>query len=234
MTQTRTETIALTDGSDIRVTVAEPEDPPRGGLVLLHDSSGAGESLRKLVGVLATEGWLTVAPHLPLAAGGPPDIDEPDAEPAAAGTVPTTAADLLVDVDAVSVWLTDQGVQADQIGLLGFGFGGVAAFTVAATRSVGAVVTVSAGGIVEPAAPGLAPLADIASELSSPWLGIYGDQDAEISVEQVEKLRESAAGAQIAVDVVRFEDADHRFDNDQEAAAEAWQRTLNWFDAHLR
>ena len=25
-----------------------------------------------------------------------------------------------------------------------------------------------------------------------------------------------------------------RFDDDPENAAEAWQRTLNWFDAHLR
>jgi carboxymethylenebutenolidase len=34
--------------------------------------------------------------------------------------------------------------------------------------------------------------------------------------------------------VVRYPGANHRFDADPGAAAEAWQRTLDWFDAHLR
>ncbi|APU12257.1 MULTISPECIES: dienelactone hydrolase family protein [Actinoalloteichus] len=235
MTQTRIETIALTDGSDMRVTVAEPEDTLRGGLVLLHDSSGVDERLNGLVAALAVEGWLTVAPHLTPSPGARQDAEQttPEDHDGDSG-VADAGQQVLGDVDAVSVWLVDKGVQADQIGLLGFGFGGVAAFTVAATRSVGAVVSVGAGGIIEPVTPGMAPLADLAAELSCPWLGIYGDQDSDVPVDQVEKLREAAAGAQVAIDVVSFAEEGHRFDEDQDAAAEAWQRTLNWFDAHLR
>ncbi|ASO17828.1 carboxymethylenebutenolidase [Actinoalloteichus hoggarensis] len=234
MTQTRIETIALTDGSDMRVTVAEPEDTLRGGLVLLHESSGDDERLDGLVSALAVEGWLTVAPHLTPSPVGRPVTEAPQPEPDGAPEAAGSGQPVLGDVDAVSVWLVDKGVQADQIGLLGFGFGGVAAFTVAATRSVGAAVSVGAGGIIEPIAPGMTPLADLAAELSCPWLGIYGDQDTDIPADHVAKLREAASGAQVAIDVVSYGDAGHRFDADQEVAAEAWQRTLNWFDAHLR
>ena len=34
--------------------------------------------------------------------------------------------------------------------------------------------------------------------------------------------------------VVVYPRSGHRFDADPAAAADAWQRTLNWFDAHLR
>ena len=34
--------------------------------------------------------------------------------------------------------------------------------------------------------------------------------------------------------VVVYPRSGHRFDADPDAAADAWQRTLNWFDAHLR
>jgi carboxymethylenebutenolidase len=38
----------------------------------------------------------------------------------------------------------------------------------------------------------------------------------------------------MVTDVVVYPRGDHRFDADADAAADAWQRTLNWFDSHLR
>jgi carboxymethylenebutenolidase len=34
--------------------------------------------------------------------------------------------------------------------------------------------------------------------------------------------------------VVVYPRRGHRFDDDPDVAADAWQRTLNWFDSHLR
>jgi carboxymethylenebutenolidase len=34
--------------------------------------------------------------------------------------------------------------------------------------------------------------------------------------------------------VVVYPRRGHRFDADPDLAADAWQRTLNWFDSHLR
>jgi carboxymethylenebutenolidase len=53
-------------------------------------------------------------------------------------------------------------------------------------------------------------------------------------------LREAAAATSVPTEVVRYPDADHGFNcNDRPAvfnptaAADAWARTLDWFDTHL-
>jgi carboxymethylenebutenolidase len=105
---------------------------------------------------------------------------------------------------------------------------------VATRRAIGAAVSVSGRGILTPLSDGLPSLVEVAHELSCPWLGLYGEQDEQISAEEVDKLRDAAASADVATDVVRVAQANHRFDTDPKASAEAWQRTLNWFDSHLR
>jgi carboxymethylenebutenolidase len=80
----------------------------------------------------------------------------------------------------------------------------------------------------------LPKLLEIAGRVTSPWLGMYGDAGDEAGEAQVEQLREAAASAKVATNVVRYPGANHRFDADPSAAEEAWQRTLDWFDAHLR
>ena len=58
MTTTRVETLSLTDGRELRVTIAEPDSAVRGGLVVLHEARGVTEGVRSLVSSLADEGWL--------------------------------------------------------------------------------------------------------------------------------------------------------------------------------
>jgi carboxymethylenebutenolidase len=105
---------------------------------------------------------------------------------------------------------------------------------VAGSRTIGAAVTIGGGGILTPLSDGLPSLVEVAAELTCPWLGLYGDDDGEIALTEVEKLRDAAASAPVATDVVRFADSSHRFDTSPAASAEAWQRMLNWFDSHLR
>ncbi|MCA1655427.1 MAG: hypothetical protein LC635_03040 [Pseudonocardiaceae bacterium] len=95
---------------------------------------------------------------------------------------------------------------------------------------IGAAVSVAGGGILQPVSPGLPALVDVASELRCPWLGLYGDKVAD----EVALLREAARRSETANDVVLYPAADHRFDIYPDTAMEAWQRVLNWFDAHLR
>ena len=228
MTQTRTEIIELTDGRSVRLTIAEPETAVRGGLVVLHETRGVTEVVRGLVSSLASEGWLAVAPNLygALAHDEVADVDR---------EVSRLSGDsVLADTDIAAVWLAERGVSADRTGVIGFDLGGAVAMMVASSRAIGAAVSVAGRGILEPISDGLPALVDVAGELSCPWLGIYGDQDEAIPVEQVEKLRDAAAGAEVATDVVRFAGTDNRFDTDPAAGAEAWHRTLNWFDLHLR
>lgn len=233
MTEIRTETLPLTDGGELRITVAEPENAVRGGLVVLHEARGVTDAVRHLVGSLAAEGWLTVAPHL-YHRDGADELDESDGEGVQNQVSKLSGDAVLTDTDAAFSWLADQGVHPDQMGVVGFDLGGSVALVVAASRTLGAAVTVAGGGILAPLSDGLPSLVEIAGELTCPWLGIYADEDEKIPVADVEKLRDAAAGAEVATDVVRFSASEHRFDTDKGAGAEAWQRTLNWFDSHLR
>jgi carboxymethylenebutenolidase len=228
MTETRTEVIELDDGRSVRLTVAEPDRPVRGGLVVLHESRGVTDVVRGLASSLADEGWLAVAPHL-YGAQNADEVTDVDSELSR-----LSGDSVLADTDAAAVWLAERGVAADRTGVIGFDLGGAVAMVVASSRAVGAAVSVAGVGILAPLADGLPALVDVAGELTCPWLGIYGDDDAAIPVAEVEKLRDAAATAEVATDVVRFAGTDNRFDTDQQAGAEAWHRTLNWFDLHLR
>lgn len=230
MTEIRTETIEFTDGRSLRLTIAEPENAVRGGLIVLHEARGMTDITRGLVSSLAGEGWLAVAPHI---------YRTTDADVVHEAEVDDQVSQLsgetvLADTDGAAVWLAEQGVTPDRTGVIGFDLGGAVALVVAASRTVGAAVSVAGGGISESLSDGLPALIDVAGELACPWLGIYGDQDEHIPPAEVELLADAAAKAEVATEVVRYPGSAIRFDADPKDAQEAWHRTLNWFDLHLR
>jgi|SRR5215470_3361626 len=229
MTATRTETVDLDDRGQLRLTIAEPDSTVRGGIVVLHEARGVTDTVRSMTSRLAFEGWLAVAPHLYHRDG----LDEVEGEQVADQLKRLTVESVLADSDAACGWLSERGVTADRIGVLGFDLGGVVAIKIGTRRKVGAAVSVSAPGILNPVAHQLRPLLETAPELTCPWLGIFGG-DETVPAEEVEKLRDAAASAAVATDIVRYPDATHRFDTDRASAMNAWQRTLNWFDSHLR
>ncbi|HWM04589.1 MAG TPA: dienelactone hydrolase family protein [Actinophytocola sp.] len=228
MSGTRTEPVELADGRALRMTIAEPPGVIRGGLVVLHEARGITETVRALASGLAAEGWLVVAPHIYHGADGSTEVDEESA----ADRVSELSGDaVLADTDIAFGWLAQHGIGADRIGVVGFELGGAVAFVVAARRGIGAAVSVAGGGgILAPLSDGLPALVTVAAELRCPWLGLYGDKFAD----EVDALREAASRSAVATDVVLFPAADHRFDIHPDGAFEAWQRMLNWFDAHLR
>jgi len=213
MTSTRIETLSLTDGRELRVTIAEPDSAVRGGLVVLHEARGITAKVRSLVSSLAAEGWLAIAPHLY-------DSDRVHGDDIRDQVSKLSGDRLLEDTDVAFVWLGQQGVSADRMGVVGFDIGGTVAMVVAASRTIGAAVTVQGPGILEPLSDVLPALVDVASDLTCPWLGIYRDDDSE----EVSKLRDAVISSETASDVVRFD----------VSSDEAWARALNWFDAHMR
>jgi carboxymethylenebutenolidase len=130
------------------------------------------------------------------------------------------------------------GLPAARCAVAGFCMGGSVAFSMAAGIELGAAVTFCGGGVAEGRFGFPAHLA-VAPALRTPWLGLYGDQDQSIAVEQVETLRERTAQAAVATQVVRYPNAGHGFNCDAraslvpDAAADAWSRTLGWLGAHL-
>lgn len=207
------------------MTYAEPHQVIRGGVVVLHEERGMTDTMRALITALAAEGWLTVAPHF--YHGDSTEVDDVTAQ----DRISELSGDsVLADTDIAFGWLAQHGIDADRIGVVGFELGGAVSLVVAASRGIGAAVSVGGGGILNPLSPGLPALVDVAPTLRCPWLGLYGDKIAD----EVALLRDAAKRSETANDVVLYPAADHRFDIYPDTAVEAWQRVLNWFDAHLR
>ncbi|MBW0116656.1 dienelactone hydrolase family protein [Pseudonocardia abyssalis] len=232
MTDIRTETVPLVDGSALRLTVAEPVSSVRGGIVVLHEARGVTDTVRGLVSGLAADGWLTVAPHL-YHRDGADEVDGDDGQ-VQEQVDRLEGEQVMADTDTAFGWLADHDISSDRMGVIGFDLGGSVALLVAAKRTLGAAVTVAGEGIVETPSSGLPALVDAAPGLTCPWLGIYGEDTAGERDPEIEQLRNAAAKSEQATDLVVYPRTGYRFDADPDSAADAWQRTLNWFDSHLR
>jgi carboxymethylenebutenolidase len=145
---------------------------------------------------------------------------------------------VLTDLDAAIARLEAAGIPAARQGIVGFCMGGTVALVADAERQLGAAVTFYGGGLKE-GRFGFPPLIEEAPRLRAPWLGLFGDLDAGIPVEQVEELRAAAATSGQPTEVVRYPEAGHGFHCDQRkdyhapSAADAWRRALAWFDRYL-
>jgi carboxymethylenebutenolidase len=112
------------------------------------------------------------------------------------------------------------------------------AFLAGARRALGAAVTFYGGGVKE-GRFGMPALVELATELKTPWLGLFGDRDQGIPVADVELLRAEAATAEVPTEIVRYPEAEHGFHCDARpsyhglSALDAWERTLRWFKTHL-
>ena len=230
MSEFRTETVPLVDGSELRLTVAEPDGPVRGGVVVLHEARGVTDSVRGLVSGLAGDGWLAVAPHL-YHRDRDDELSEDTDDQVADQVGRLDYEQVMSDCDTAFGWLADHEVGSDRMGVLGFDLGGTVAMLVAANRTLGAAVTVAGGGIEKPPTASVPALVDAAPELTCPWLGIYSEANDSAALD---RLRTAAEGSGVATNVVVYPSTGYRFDDDPESAADAWQRMLNWFDSHLR
>jgi len=150
-----------------------------------------------------------------------------------------TAGGITTDLDGAFDHLAAAGFDDAHCGIVGFCMGGSVTLYAGTIRRLGAAVTFYGGGVGQ-GRFGLPGLAELAPSLSTPWLGLYGDADQGIPVAEVESLRAAAATASVDTEVVLYPDADHGFHCDgrpavfnADAAADGWQRTLAWFDAHV-
>jgi carboxymethylenebutenolidase len=229
MGDTRTETVPLVDGSTLPLTVAQPAGPLRGGIVVLHEARGITAAVRRMVEGLAAEGWLTVAPHL-YHRDATDEIGEDDGDRVRDQVGRLDGGQVMADTDTAFGWLADRGVPADRMGVLGFDIGAAVALLVATERTLGAAVSVADEGGMAAVRGRLPPLSEALAGLTCPWLGLLGGH---LEPDDT-RLSDAADAAPHATNVVVYPGTGNRFDNDTDSAADAWQRTLSWFDAHLR
>jgi carboxymethylenebutenolidase len=233
----RTVTLATTDG-EMDLYDAEPQSVPRGAVIVLQEAFGVNDHIEDVTRRFAGEGYRAVAPHL-FHRSGDEELAYGNFEKIMPHMQALTEAGLVADLDATLEYLAGAGFAPARVGVVGFCMGGSVTFLAAVRRALGAAVTFYGGGVSE-GRFGMPPLLDMAPDLQTPWLGLFGDEDQGIPVEQVEALRQATARASVPTEIVRYPDAGHGFhcdarpDSYNEAAAEdGWSRTLDWFERYL-
>ena len=218
---------------------ATPGGPAKAGVVVVQEAFGVNDHIQDVCRRLSDAGYHAVAPGLFHRAGGGsvPYDDFSKVLPKFEGLSDEA---ILADVDVALDHLRAAGFADDSIGAVGFCMGGRVSFLVAARRSLGAAVGFYGGGIVTARFPQFPPLVGEAGGLRTPWLGLFGDDDTSIPDDDVEALRTALESAPVDTHIVRYEGAGHGFHcdarpdhYDADAALDAWQRTLAWFEEHL-
>jgi carboxymethylenebutenolidase len=228
--------VTTSDGP-MPATLARP-DAPRGAVVVVQEAFGVTDHIEDVCARFAAADWLAIAPAL-FHRQGAPAFAYDDLESVLPVVTQLTRDTIDMDVRAAITALEGEGFETRRCGIVGFCMGGSVALFAATAHDLGASVTFYGGGVAK-GRFGVPPLIEIAPSLRAPWLGLFGDRDKGIPVEDVERLREAAATASVPTEIVRYPEADHGFHCDDrpsvfhpDAAADAWQRTLDWFDRHI-
>jgi len=224
--------------------LAQPEDGgPHPGIVMVPDVRGLSDHYRELARRLAGEDFAVLAADL-YRRSGPPEI--PDVAAALAWMRELEDAPVLADCQAAVEHLAaSPAVGGHPVGITGFCMGGQYAI-LAACRCRGLAACAAFYGMlaypddVDPQKKPCAPL-DAIPDLSCPFLGLYGEEDALIPVEQVRELERRLARTDRPSEVRLYAGAGHAFMNDTqperhrpEAARDAWQRMVDFFRTSLR
>jgi carboxymethylenebutenolidase len=208
------------DGHTFGAYLAGSDDAPA-GVVVVQEIFGVNAHIRSVVDRLAAEGYRVVAPAVfdRVEAGVELAYDAQGIEAGRgyAGKLDwaNTMADLKAAVDHLG----------RPAGVVGFCWGGTAAWLAAARVPVAAAVGYYGGRIH-----------DFRDERPvAPVMLHFGARDHAISMEHVEAVRRAQPDVPIHVyDAEHGFNCDARASYDAAAAAEAWARTLSFFETHLR
>ena len=219
------------------LSVHEPIGARKGGVIVLQEAFGVNDHIEDVCVRIASAGWLVVSPHL-FHRTGDPKLGYEDFGLVMPHMKALTPANITADIDAAFDFLQGAGVDEASTAMVGFCMGGTLTLLTATRRAIGAAVTFYGGGLAE-GRFGLPPLIDAAPTLKAPWLGLYGDLDASIPIDDVERLRSAAATSGQPTEIVRYSEGEHGFNCDRRSsyhapsAAEAWGRMLAWFDTYV-
>jgi carboxymethylenebutenolidase len=208
-------------------------------IVVVQEAFGVNDHIRDVTERFAAAGYFAVAPEL-FHRDGSIEVAYDNFKSAMGALGNLSREGIEFDMRATIAYLNERGFERENIGVVGYCMGGTVALFVDTLDLVGAAVTFYGGGVAA-GRFGFPSLVELAPTLKAPWLGLYGDLDQGIPVEQVEQLRSAAATSNVATEIVRYADAEHGFHCDaregsfnEQASKDAAARAYAFFDAHLR
>jgi carboxymethylenebutenolidase len=219
------------DGIERLGYLAAPEgNGPFPAVLLLHEWWGLNAEMTVLADALATEGYVVFAPDV---YRGRLATTVPGALYLRLGT---PEAQVSGDVDAALAYLRGlENVDAGRVASLGFCFGGANGMQLALRQPQNLAGTIIYYGAVETEVEAVRPLVN-----QHPILGIFGEADNSIPVTNVRAFEAALNSLNISNEIVIYPGEGHAFLNEHNynqpgtAAADAWQRTLNFLAENLR
>ena len=215
---------------------------PYPGIILIPHMPGWDEINRELARRYSEHGYLTICPNIyeRFGHGRPAEIAGKTRE---GGGVSDDS--VMGDCEGALNWLTGQPYANGNVGVIGMCSGGRHAFLAGCrVKGLGAAVDCWGGRVVasreelSPAAP-VAPI-DLTAQLACPLLGIFGNDDKSPTPEQVNLHEAELKKYGKQYEFHRYDGAGHGFwsyDREayrQEQAMDSWEKSLAFFDKHLR
>ena len=226
-------TYATVDGSSVTGYLARPDTAGMSaeslpGIIVIHEWWGLNDNIRTMAEKLAAEGYVALAVDL---YGGEVAETPEQARSLMSASMEREAA-LTSNVEQAYEDLAAQA-GAEEVGVIGWCFGGGWSLrtALALPESIDATVIYYGQLVTDP---------DRLATLDMPILGVFGAEDQGIPVEQVRTFEQrlDSLGANATVEV--YEGAGHAFANPSgeryvpDAAEDAWQKTLAFFDRYLK
>jgi carboxymethylenebutenolidase len=197
-------------------------------ILVIHENRGLNPHIEDIARRLALENFMTFAPDGLTSVGGYPGDDEKGGE--LFGKV--DRAKMGEDLHAAAVWLKNRPDSTGRLGVTGFCFGG----------GISNQLAVRMGADLAAAVPyygGAPPAADV-PKIKAAVLVHHGGEDARL-VAAWPEYENALKAAGVRYEGYIYPGAVHGFNNDatpqrfNKAAADlAWQRTVAWFNRHVR
>ena len=215
------------NGSELEAYLAVPDTLDRSpGVIVIQEWWGLVPHIKDVANRFAQAGYVALAPDL---------------YHGRSATEPDEANKLMLDMkrevavrdlNAAVDYLAIHPMCTGKVGTVGFCLGG--GLSLLAACSNGKVAAcVDFYGVL----PGGQP---DCQKLAAPVLGLFGERDPWAPPDAVEKLERELRESGKTVETVVYENAEHAFFNDtaesydDDAADDAWRRTLEWFERYLR
>ncbi len=220
------------DGAAISGYLSRPKgDNRRPAVIVIHEWRGINDHIRDVARRLATAGYVALAPDLLSRHGGTASFPNPEA--ATETLLKVDEEVITADLAATANYLKGQNfVRPNKIGVIGFCWGGGKALLFT-TRTKDLAATVIYYG------DNPRNLEDV-KNITAPVLGQYGGADERIT-SGVPKLEETMKKYGKSFEYKIYPGAPHSFNSDtnprsyrEEAAKEAWARTLEFFNKYLK
>lgn len=208
--------------------LAIPEQTPAPGVVVIQEVFGVNPHIRAVTERLAQEGYVAIAPDLfwPHQHGFQSGYSADEIEVAREIMGKISLDDSVKDVEATMKVLGARPETTDKTGVIGFCWGGLMTYLVAARLNPTAASAYYGGRT--------ASFLDEAKNISAPIIFHFGEEDAGIPMDQVEQVRQAVAGLPNA-DVYVYPNAGHGFHCDmrgsyhEPSAKLAWERSMDFF-----